>query len=193
MDELFKDLPSVPSGEGRPDIHLCIFPHLREFLVADLREGHRRFLLLNTGEVIQGEFFRALEEEFSETLREETDLPFTHLINLPLRLEEMIRGVAMTFILKRLGIDPEAEDAPSVMVFVVSGGALAVHSRQIIENLHTLLAEVLAAAEVEEWDRAIGRLMAEENDVLQRMNQQELAEAVHGDSPDYFTLWENRN
>ena len=190
MEDLFKDLPP---GESRPDIYLCIFPHLREFLVVDLREGHQQFHLLSTEEVLHSQFFQALEEEFSQILREETDLPFTHLINLPLRLEEMIRGVAMSFMLKRLGIDPEAEDAPSVMVFVVSGGALAVHSRQIIDNLHTLLAGNLPAAAVEEWDGAVGRLMAEENSVLQRLNQQELTEAVHGDSPDYFTLWENRN
>ena len=190
MEDLFKDLPP---GESRPDIHLCIFPHLREFLVVDLRQGNQRFVLLNTGEVLHGEFFRALEEEFSEILREETELPFTHLINLPLRLEEMIRGVAMTFMLKRLGIDPDAEDAPSVMVFVISGGALAVHSRQIIDNLHTLLAGNLSDDDLAKWDGAIGRLMAEENSMLQRLNQQELTEAVHGDSPDYFTLWENRN
>ena len=61
MEELFKELPP---GESRPDIHLCIFPHLREFLVVDLREGKQRFLLLTTAEVLHGEFYRALEEEF---------------------------------------------------------------------------------------------------------------------------------
>ncbi len=190
MEDQLKD---PPPGEHRPDLHLCIFPHLREFLVADLREGQRRFLLLATAEVLHGEFYRALEAEFSETLREETELPFTHLINLPLRLEEMIRGVAMTFILRHLGIDPEAEDAPSVMVFVISGGALAVHSKQIIENMHGLLQERLTAAGLAQWDNAVARLVAEEEAVLLRLNRQELAEAVHGDSPDYFTLWENRN
>ncbi len=190
MEDPFKDLPP---DESRPDIHLCIFPHLQEFLVVDLREGHQRFVLVATAEVLHGEFYRAMEEEFSETLREETELPFTHLINLPLRLEEMIRGVAMTFILKHLGIDPEAEDAPSVVVFVVSGGALAVHSKQIIENLHTLLEGRLPATGLAQWDIAVARLMTEEEAVLQRLNRQELTEAVHGDSPDYFTLWENRN
>jgi hypothetical protein len=190
MEDQINDLPS---GEPRPDIHLCIFPHLREFLVVDLREGSQRFLLLTAAEVLHGEFFRALEEEFSATLREETELPFTHLINLPLRLEEMIRGVAMTFILQRLGIDPEAGDAPSVMVFVISGGALAVHSKQMIENLHTLLEGGLPPAGLAEWDHAVARLVAQEDAVLQRLNRQELAEAVHGDSPDYLTLWENRN
>ncbi|MSQ07643.1 MAG: hypothetical protein EXR46_10795 [Dehalococcoidia bacterium] len=190
MEDPFKD-PAL--GEPRPDLHMCIFPHLKEFLVVDLREGHQRFMLLTTADMLGGEFYRALEAEFSETLREETELPFTHLINLPLRLEEMIRGISMTFILKHLDIDPDAEDAPSVMVFVISGGALAVHSKQIIANMHTYLDERLAAADLAQWDSVVARLVGEEETVLLRINQQELAEAVHGDSPDYFTLWENRN
>ena len=36
MKELFNT--QLPGGE-QPDIELCIFPHLKEFLVIDLRDG----------------------------------------------------------------------------------------------------------------------------------------------------------
>jgi hypothetical protein len=37
------------------------------------------------------------------------------------------------------------------------------------------------------------RLVTEENVVLQKLNHEELSEALQGATPDYFTLWENRN
>jgi hypothetical protein len=43
------------------------------------------------------------------------------------------------------------------------------------------------------WEEVLARLVNEENQALQKINQQELTEALSTDSPDYFTLWENRN
>ena len=44
-----------------------------------------------------------------------------------------------------------------------------------------------------EWDLVLSRLIAEEHAALKDMNQQELTEVLMVDSPDYYTLWENRN
>jgi hypothetical protein len=43
------------------------------------------------------------------------------------------------------------------------------------------------------WKEVLARLVKQENESLQEINQQELTEALSTDSPDYFTLWENRN
>jgi len=191
MEELFN--AQLPGGE-RPDIQLCIFPHLREFLVIDLRPQQPRVLLLNTADVFNGEFFRSVEAEFSEALREETEYPFAHLINLPLRLEEAVRETAMTFILDRLGFHPDSDDQfPTVVVFIVSGGALAVHSEHVLDGLRELLRDRSAGPAPSAWDQVLSRLVSEENNVLQKLNRVELTEALSGDSPDYFTLWESRN
>jgi hypothetical protein len=32
-----------------------------------------------------------------------------------------------------------------------------------------------------------------ESAITQKLNEQQMAEALKGDSPDYFTLWESRN
>jgi hypothetical protein len=191
MEELFKG--QLPEGES-PDLQLYIFPHLQEFLTIDLREGQPQVLLLNTADVFDEEFFRSVEAEFSQAVREESQFPFAHLINLPLRLEEIIRGVAMTSILEWLGIDPDDEEqVPSVVVFVISGGALTMHSEKLIESLRNFLSSFSEESAVAQWTDVLSRLVSEENAAIQKINQQRLIEALRGDSPDYFTLWENRN
>lgn len=183
----------LPDGE-RPDIMLYIFPHLREFLAVDLRDDCSEVILMNTDDVFHSDFFHGLEVEFSRTVREGNIYPFAHVINLPLRLEEIIRSVAMASILEKLGVDAEDdEDLPSVVVFIISGGALAMHSDRLVTSLRELLETYPGGSEISQWEGVISRLVAEENQVLQELSHQELTEALRDDSPDYFTLWENRN
>jgi hypothetical protein len=190
MEELFST--DLPDGQ-HPDIQLCIFPHLKEFLAIDQREGPPRILLLNAEEVFTEDFFKAVEAEFSEAVRAETEFPFAHLINLPLRQEEAIKETAMTFILERLGVGPDVESVPTAVVFIVSGGALAAQSELVLDGLRQLLRANCGQPAVAEWEEVLSRLIIEENAVLQKLNRLELTEALQGDSPDYFTLWEHRN
>ena len=191
MQDLFNT--RLPEG-GRPDIQLCIFPHLKEFLVLDLRESNPQVLLLNSSEVFVEDFFATVEAEFSQMLRAETDHPFAYLIDLPMMVDELVRNTAMTAILNRLGIHIHHEDQiPTVIVFIVSGGALSSQSDQVLEGLRNLLREHSGDETVAQWEGTISRLVAEEGEVLQRQHQQELTATLSGESPDYFTLWENRN
>lgn len=150
--------------------------------------------LLNAAEVFTDDFFSSVEEELFHAIRDETEFPFAHLINLSLRLEEAVRGTAMTFILDQLGVTPETDPVPSVIVFIVSGGALAAQPELVLDGLKRLL-DNRAGGEpaVTKWDAVLSRLISEENAVLNDLNQHELTEALMDDSPDYFTLWENRN
>ena len=191
MEELFST--HLPDGE-RPDLQFCIFPHLKEFLVIDQREHPPRIVLLNAADVFVEEFFRAVEDQFSEAVREETEFTFAHLINLPLRVEMAIRETAMSFILDQLGVSPDAEeDIPTVVVFIVSGGALESHSERGLDGLRTLVRSHCGETAVAQWEKVLSRLVAEETDILQKLHVTQLTEALLGDSPDYFTLWEHRN
>ena len=191
MQNLFNT--ELPGGE-RPDIQLCIFPHLKEFLVLDLRETNPQVLLINSSEIFVEDFFAAVEAEFSQILRAENDHPFAHLIDLPMMVDELVRNTAMTAILNRLGIHIHHEDEiPTVIVFIVSGGALSSQSDLVLEGLRKLLKEHSGDETVAQWEATISRLVAEEAEALQRQNQQELTATLGGQSPDYFTLWENRN
>lgn len=185
----------LPDGE-RPDVMLYIFPHLPEFLAVDLRDDLLpKVVLLHTDEVFQERFFKFLETEFAGVIRDSGGFPFAHLINLPLRLEEIIRGVAMSSIMERLEVPPPEsdDDWPTVVVFVISGGALAMHSERLLHSLRELMRAEPGDPYLTEWEGVLSRLVAEENAELQKLSQQELTEAMRDDSPDYFTLWENRN
>ncbi len=191
MEQLFN--PQLPGG-GRPDIQLCIFPHLPEFLVIDSRETSPQVSVLNTDDVFNEEFYRTVESEFSGALRSSNEFLFSHLINLPIVIDETVRDIAMTFILDRLGVQVDDEDEiPSVVVYVVSGGALAAHTGRILDGLKDLIHSNFNGSESDWWDHTIADLVHRETVILQKLNEQQVAEALKGDSPDYFTLWESRN
>ena len=181
-------------GDERPEIQLCIFPHLPEFLVIDSRQQNPQVMLLNTEDVFDEEFYRAVEAEFSETLRASKEFLFSHFINLPITTEETVRDIAMTFILDRLGVQVDDEDdIPSVVVYVVSGGALTTHSGKILDGLNDLIQNSLESPESEEWSQTIADLIDRETIIMQKLNEQQMADSLKSDSPDYFTLWESRN
>ena len=190
MKDLFNS--QLPGGE-RPDLQLCIFPHLQEMLVIDQRGEGWNISLLNASDVFTTDFFKAVEEEFSESLRAHTHFLFAHLINLPMQLEETIRDTVMSFILDRLGVTQDSEEFPTVIVFIVSGGALTAQPDQVLEGLKKVLRDHCGEAAVEQWQGDLSRLISEESAILQTVTSQELDQALKDDTPDYFTLWENRN
>ena len=191
MDEIF-DSP-LPGGQ-RSDMQICIFPHLKEFLIVDLRNGGPQVTLLNTDQVFTGDFFRSVDEEISASVRDQGDYPFAHLINLPLRLEEAVREMAMTYILEHLGVHLDREEEfPTVVVYIISGGALQLQTQQVLDGLRSLLQDPSGGSVAEQWEPELKRLVEEEHRILNDLGRLDLTEAVHSESPDYFTLWENRN
>ena len=67
------------------------------------------------------------------------------------------------------------------------------HSDKVLEGLRSLLKDRSGNSVAENWEGVLNRLIADENRILQELARQDLNEAVQSDSPDYFTLWENRN
>ena len=190
-----------PFEAGFPDLQLCIFPHLREFMVFDARPGEPQVRMLNSDEILGNEFFNAVEHEFSHALRHTGDFPFSHLMNMTMHFEETIREIAMSFILEHLGVQMNGEpgtdfspaDLPGVVVYVVTGGAVSAHSEVVLNALRSLLERSGSQDTLPEWETKLTEMAASETEIVQRLSRQELAEAIRGDSPDYFTLWDNLN
>ena len=184
-----------------PDLQLCIFPHLREFMVFDSRPGEPRVRQLDSGEVLGNEFFSAVESEFSHALRDTGEFPFSHLMSLTMHFEETVREIAMSFILDHLGVRLHAEpgteinpaDLPGVVVYVVSGNAAGAHSEIVMEALKSLFEGENGDDSLPEWEKTLTEMIERESEITQRLSRQELVEAIRGDSPDYFTLWDNLN
>ena len=200
MEQFFN--PAHPEA-GFPDIQLCLFPHLRQFLVFDSRAGQPQVQELSTDEILGDEFFRAVEHEFSHALRETGDYPLAHLMNMTMHFEETIREVAMMFILERLGVrisdfdvpghDGPGAEMPTVVVYVVTGSTVSAHSDLVMGALRELLEKPGANQSLPDWERRLTDMAAQESEILQRLNHQELTQAVRGESPDYFALWDNLN
>ena len=187
MEELFGQ-----ANHERADISLCIFPHLREFMAVDLRNDDTRVTLLSTSEVFGSNFIAGVEEGFSQILRESTEHPFAHLIDLPLRVEELIREAGMQSILDQLGGGGD-EDFPTVAVFIIGGATLSMTSDQITEAFQAMLGDKADSATISECSKLLDRLVVEERQVVKTIDRQELRDALEGQSPNFFTLWERRN
>ncbi len=191
---MFEELSGGPLPNGRyPDITLAIFPHLREFLVVDTRGETADVTVLSTDAVFNDEYYRAVESEFGSMLREGGDRPFLHLMHLPGQLDDILRGVAMNFILDHLGVDFHDDDnLPEVVVFVISGPTLAIPQEQVVAGFTEMLSQRLTSGETERWSAKLGELIQLETQAFPATNEV-LGETMTDESLDPYYIWQNRN
>jgi hypothetical protein len=157
--------------------------------------------VLGIDDILGDDFFSAVEAEFSHALRHTGEYPFAHLMNVTMHFEETVREVAMSFILDRLGVRLHAEpgteinpdDLPGVVVYVISGSAASAHSEVVLSALRSLLESGDGGESLQEWEAKLAEMVNRESEITQQLSRQELAEAILGDSPEYFTLWDNLN
>ena len=190
MEELFD---AGPDGSERVDINLWIFPHLREFLAVDLRWDDPRVRIMDSSEVFGDAFYQRMEDGFGRALREGTDYPFAHLIDLPLRVEELVRDAGMLMVLDCLGRTDGGDELPTVAVYIVSGAALGMNEEQISSAFDSIVASRAEPRFVDECSRMLKDLISQEHEVVKRLDRQELSQALEDQSPNFFTLWERRN
>jgi len=191
---LFEELSGGPLPNGRyPDITLAIFPHLREFLVIDTRDAGADIVVMSTDSVFNDEYYRAVESEFGSLLREGGERPFLHLMNLPGQLDDILRGVAMNFILDRLGVNFHDEDnLPEVVVFVISGPTLAIPQDQVVAGFVEMISPRMGDLETERWSRKLAELIRREAEAFPPTNEV-LGESMTDESLDPYYIWQNRN
>ncbi len=191
---MFQELSGGPLPNGRyPDITLAIFPHLREFIVVDTRGLTPAVTLMSTDTVFNDDYYRAVESEFGAALREGGDRPFLHLMHLPNQLDDIVRGVAMNFILERLGVDfHDEESLPEVVVFVISGPTLAIPTEQVVSGFSEMLSGKLDTAAVARWTSELSRLIEQETQAFPVTNES-LGESMTDESLDPYYIWQNRN
>ena len=190
MEELFN---LGQTGPERTDINLWVFPHLKEFLAIDLRWKTPRVTILSTEELFGDQFLNEIEHGFSHILREHIDYPVSHLLDLPMKVEELVRETGILSILDKLGDGGTEGEFPTVAVFIISGAALAMDPHQIEQAVRFLLGEEFDPAIVSECCHLLERLVGEEHEVVKGIDRQDLREALEDQSPNFFTLWERRN
>ncbi len=191
---MFEEFAGGPLPDGRyPDITLAIFPHLGEFIVVDTRSERAVVTLMSTDAVFNDEYYSAVESEFKSLLREGGDRPFLHLMNLPGQVDEALRGIAMNFILDRLGVDFHDEDSlPEVVVLVISGPTLAIPQEQVVSGFANMLYGRLKGVELEHWKRTLAELVRREAEAFPATTEV-LGETMTDESLDPYYIWQNRN
>jgi len=190
LEELFEH----GSGElSRGDVNLLLFPHLKEFLVIDLRGDHPSVYVVHADDVFDRDFFNHLEHEFSKMLKEETEYPFSHLMGISMQVEELIRDLGMMAVLKQLKISESDDEQPLVAVFIMGGSALLSTDNGVGYIMSSLFDEAIDSALRASYSALISQFMSREQQVVEGLERSELREALEDESPNFFTLWQQRN
>lgn len=177
----------------RPEVMLCLFPHLKEFLVVDTRGAAPRIFLLNAEEIFTEEFFKAAEKGFSGTLRERSEHPLSHLMAMPQRVVEALRSLTIEAVLRGIGEGRRRGRFPRVAALMVTGAALHLDREHLAQAFRALIVEDAQPALVTEWAELMERLMGEEREALRKLEQEELKQALEGQSEGFYTLWDSHN
>ena len=177
------------------DIHICIFPHLDEFMVLDVRDPQRpEVRVVAAGELLTPGYYREVEREFSRMLRSE-EAPFFNLMVLPQRLEVFLRWKGMEGLTEmfRAG-DPTAEGR-RISVFLCGGPVLAMSDEELSGALNGFFEGKegkLPALLIEEYGSTFRRLLEMERGHVRKGELNELRRAIEGRSSQFYTLWQNR-
>ena len=177
------------------EINICVFPHLEEFLVIDLRDTTPRsqqLRLLSTQEILTEEFYQSIEEEFSHLLRR-SGKTFLELTNLPQQVDSLIRQEALRIVLEILSEDRELAFIPEVSIFLCTGPALSLPATQLAHAVEGFFTSQADPGVVNECVALLEKLMHAEREAVKQQEREQIREALEGDEHQYFTLWENQN
>ena len=191
---MFEELSGGPLPNGRyAEITLAIFPNVQEFMVVDTRQAAASVSVMPTNSVFNEDYYRTVETEFKVMLREPTERPFLHLIELPGQVDDMLRGIAMHTILEQLGVDFRDEDnLPEVVVLVISGPTLALPKDRVVDGFAEMLAGRLDPVDLDHWKRVLATLIQRESESFPDGGQY-LGETMTNESLDPYYIWQNRN
>ena len=177
-------------GEFPVDIALCICPHLREFLVIDQRKqlpGRPLVQVFATDTVLDEQFYREVEKEFSYALRE-GQRPFTTLMALPQVVQVLLRHHSLAAILRAM--DSDFTDAPRVAVLLFSGDNLTQDDQELTQTIRDLLGDTAEEETVALAKEHLSRLLTQEQAFEHQVEQDWLRKVIKGSTGDFFTLWE---
>ena len=175
------------------DVHVCIFPHLDEFILMDCRDmEHPTFRVVASSELLTPQYYKEIEKEFTRILYS-GEAPFAKLMSLPQRLEFFLRSQG----LRRLSsiLPPEVDghgETPRVSVFLCGSSITAMGDEDLNALLASFFEDGPPPAFVKEYTATFLRLMEVERGGIQERELDELRRAVQGRSNQFFTIWQER-
>lgn len=180
--------------QPKADLQICIFPHLRDFLIIDLTGNTRKASKLNMADVFDTNFFDTTEKLFSDSLRKETSYPFLHtVINMPTIVEDFIKDLWLSSVLDKLGLATEDAKEHRIAVLMMNKPALSLS----IEDLHAAFINLYHTGVdhqiIQDTLDYVLELIEEEKKIIAQLERKDLLQVLEKESPNFFTLWENRD
>ena len=176
------------------DIHVCIFPHVDEFILMDCRDMKQpTFRVVPSSELLTQQYYQEIEKEFTRILYS-GDAPFANLMSLPQRLEFFLRSQGTQRLSKILPpeTDPHGE-TPRISVFLCGSSITAMGDDDLNALMDSFFEDGPPPAFVKEYTTTFLRLMEEERAGIHERELDELRRAVRGRSNQFFTMWQERS
>ena len=179
------------SDNKNSDITLCIFPHLKEFLVIDTRSGKDKFdeksvFSLSLDKLLDNKFYNEITDEFSNLIRND-DLDFMKLISLPQKIEKLIRNEIIKIIINEVGI---FEDNLSQIGIIFFNKEILQLSKDQLQNaLCEIFADKTDNDFIENLSDKIMKLIKLEIDFVKNNYKSNIENIINENDDSYITLW----
>ena len=176
---------------------LCIFPHLREFVVVDARAGlpeRPRISTFEIDEVLERGFYDGVESDFASLLRRSQN-PFLSLMSIPQEVEGVVRTHVLRAILSKVNSDlpgEPVESSGSVAVLFFTGPLLGMGEEELSRAARELFGDTLPAELVETCIERMCLLARREREAETALSKTDLPSLIKGESDRYVTLWESQ-
>ena len=178
------------------NLALCIFPHLKEFAVIDLRESNNEDLpikIFNSNEILDDHFFSLMEGEFRKLLKND-EFPFLNLIGLPQNIENLIRTHTLSSILDILKTSNNTfNDISTIAVLFFSGRILDISNEELEKLFENLFQDRLTSTQINKSIEKISKLISSERDTQKKLIKNDLYGIITGKNESFATLWERGN
>ena len=179
------------SENKNSDITLCIFPHLKEFLVIDTRLDkelidENSILSLSLDNILNDEFHNNVINEFSKQLKS-NGIDFIRLISLPQKIEKSIRNEIIKIIINELGV---ANDNPSQIGIIFFNKEILQLSKDQLKNaLIEVFADKTDNYFIETLSDKIMELIKLEIDYVKDNYKSNIENIISENDNSYMTLW----
>lgn len=188
-----EELEAFAQSLKEAEVHFFIFPHLKDFLVIDVRKdlpGRPRVYTSSAQKIFSEEFYRRLEERFSFLLRRQ-EQPFADLMSLPQDVETTIRDGVLEQMLSEINVDDPGVSIPRISILLCGPWVLNLSPQLMAETMESLFDAEPEQSLFLSATNEMERLIKQERIQSEASEQRRMRHAILGENADFLTLWEN--
>ena len=174
-------------------IVLCIFPHLNEFLILDLRDempGRPCSWVQMVEDLFPESFYEKIEKGFSDILRN-TQHPLLNMMELPNSIGALIQKEGLEAILTKVNGEYSEAGVSQIAILLCNTSLFEKHEQQFSDVVKRLAGQEIEAAILEHASQEMARLAKLEELEVGKFSKEHRIQAIWGREEEFITLWEN--